>query len=277
MAHKQLILLVVSITALAALTAVLYAQDADEAPAAVATVKAVGLSVAMHDGSDNDSGSFAQSLDAGTIVHLLVDFGDEIAIEVLDDDSTIEAFTDDVGTVLLEPGEAERFGFKGMRNAEIGETGHTARFYVTTNKRPAAEAKAVVLQATVVFVLGRDETTAKLDSVALKPGEKLTAGDHILEVKSVGKPSWGDAQLEVEFSSRQSFGGIKAMRFFDADGKEIESEVNGNSRMQANDYVVFGRTLWLMKAVDVATIEIDYYAETERVPVAVDVTAGVGL
>ena len=277
MAHKQLILLVVSITALAALTAVLYAQDADEAPAAAATVKAVGLSVAMHDGSDNDSGSFAQSLDAGTIVHLLVDFGDEIAIEVLDDDSTIEAFTDDVGTVLLEPGEAERFGFKGMRNAEIGETGHTARFYVTTNKRPAAEAKAVVLQATVVFVLGRDETTAKLDSVALKPGEKLTAGDHILEVKSVGKPSWGDAQLEVEFSSRQSFGGIKAMRFFDADGKEIESEVNGNSRMQANDYVVFGRTLWLMKAVDVATIEIDYYAETERVPVAVDVTAGVGL
>ena len=265
------------IAALSVLGATLRAQDADEAPAAVATIKAVGLSVAMHDGSDSKSGSFAQSLDAGTIVHLMADFGDQIALEEIEDDSTIEAFTDDVGTVLLEPGEAERFGFIGMRNVEIAEDGHSARFYFTTNERPADGAKAVVLKASVVFVLGRDLTTAKLDAVALKPAEKLTAGEHVMEIKSVGKPSWGDAQLEVEFTSQQSFAGVKAIRFFDADGKEIESEVNGNSRMQANDYVVYGRTLWLMKAVDVATVEIDYYAETEAVTVPVDVTVGVGL
>lgn len=277
MTHRPLLLAVLSLIGLAALTAVLHAQDADEATAPVAAVKAVGLTIAMHDGSDNETSSLAHYVDAGTSLHLWADFGDATAIEVIEDDSTIEAFTDDLGTVLLEPGEAERFGFIGLKNAEIAEDGQTARFMFTTHERPGDGATAMALQASVVFVLGSDETTATLDSVALKPGETLTAGDHSMEIKSVGKPSWGDAQLEVEFSSRQSFGGIKAMRFFDADGKEIESEVNGNSRMQANDYVVFGRTLWLMKAVDVATIEIDYYAETERVPVAVDVTAGVGL
>jgi len=277
MTRRTLTAAVVSLTALVALAAVLHAQEADEPPAQVATVKAVGLSVAMHDGSDNKSGSFAQSMDAGTTVHLLADFGDHTALEEIEDDSTIEVFTDDAGTVLLEPGEAERFGFIGLRNVEIAEDGHSARFYFTTRERPAAGTKAIILKASVVFVLGRNETTAKLETVALKPGEKLTTGDHVLEIKSVGKPSWGDAQLEVEFTSEQSFAGIKAMRFFNAEGKEIESDVHQNSRMQANEYVIYGRTLQLMEAVDVATIEIDYYAETETVTVPVDVQVGLGL
>ena len=267
---------IVSLMALVALAAVLYAQDTD-APASPITVRAVGLSIAIHDGSDNEASSLAKFVDAGTSLHLLVDFGDQTALEVIEDDSTIDAFTDDVGTVLLEPGEAERFGFLGLRGVEIADDGKTAQFIVTTHDRPGAGATTITLTASVAFVLGSDLTTDTLDAVAFKPGQTITAGDHAVEIKSVGKPSWGDAQLEIEFTSEQSFAGIAAMRFLDADGKLIESEVNSNSRVQMGKYVVYGRTIQLAKAADAVTIEIDYYATTETVTVPVDVTVGLGL
>ena len=279
MTRRTLALAVVSLAGLLTLAAtVLYAQDAeDDVAAPTPTVRAVGMTIAVHDGSDSKTSSLAQGVDAGTSLHLLADFGDLTAIEIIRGACTLEAFTDDLGTVLLEPEEAAESRLLGIDNERIADDGHSAQFSFTARRRPVAGASGLVLKVKLAVLIGHNRTTAVFDNVSLTPGETFLLGDHAIEIREVAAPGWDDTQLEVKFASDESFSDVAAMRFLDADGKDIDSYYYSRGRIGMGDYTSYRRSMVLGSNVEVTAIEIDYFAKTETVNVPVDMTVGLGL
>ena len=252
----------------------LWAQDAAE-PAV--KIQVVGLSVARHDGSNNKTGTAARMLSAGTSVYFLADFGDRTAIEILEGDSRLEAFTDNTGAVLLEAGKAKRFGFVGMTRSDIADDGKTATFCFSALSTPTKGATAVQVKANVAFLLGAKVTTATADNVTVKADESFPVGDWTLKITKAGKPQWGDGKMEIELETNQEVASIKAFRFFNAAGEEVESRFRSSSEMTMGGKSVYTRSFALDEALETMTLKLDYYAETETVTAAIDVTVGPGL
>ena len=73
-----------------------------------------------------------------------------------------------------------------------------------------------------------------------------------------------------------SFETLEAVRFYDADGNEIEAEDHGVSWSTYNDVTTYGQTFELTGVHETVRIEFDYF-EPVPVSVPIDVTVGLGM
>ncbi len=241
-------------------------------------IQPVGLAVALHDGSDNELGSLAQGLYAGTSVFFVADLAGQHVLEVLKDECRLAAFTDDTGKVLLESGQADRWGFRGLSDTNISEDGRQAQFGFSAEETPAEGATAIKIAATMVFLVGVEEDTASAEGVALAEGGSIAVGDYVFEITGVDDEPWGDdAAIAIDLESSTSFVAIKAIRFFNAASDEVAAETTSWGRYGGDSDYTYTRTINLAEALETATVTIEYYSKTEEVTVPLDVTVGVGL
>jgi len=280
----MLMLFVVTVLGMLALTAGLSGQSDTDAPKAdagksAATISVVGLSVALHDGGRNELGSLARGMRAGTSVCFVGELGDRAVLEIVKSECWLRAFTDDTGKVLMKPGKCGRSGlFDGLSDTDVSEDRGQARFGFSTRKRPAENATAIKLKATMVFLAGLEEDTASSEKVMLEKGQSIGVGDYTFKITSVNNKPFGDAAMEIELESKKSFAAIIAIRFLDAAGKEVNVGTGGSGhRMGMGGRYTYMRTLRLSKALQTATVKINYYSKTKKVTVPMDVTVSVGL
>lgn len=93
---------------------------------------------------------------------------------------------------------------------------------------------AVKGELPVTLATGKEETRSEPFTVAEGTKVVFPAGEEgmpELEVKSFGKPKWGDDPLQIEFSTNRKPDEFAGIKFYDKDGREVESDRGSSSWM----------------------------------------------
>lgn len=192
--------------------------------AADPVVKLAGVQAVFDDGAEEFDGFKTFNTDVGYNVALIVRAAGKQMVGFDDDKATLnvggaeancrffgnQAFSDDHLALRLE--------FNTEGKAEISPDGTLA----------------VKGELPVTLASGKAETRSEAFAVA--KGTKVTfpadAKDMpTLKIKSIGKPKWGDAKLEIEFTTNRRIDEFAGIRFLDKDGKEVKSDRGGSSWM----------------------------------------------
>lgn len=188
--------------------------------------------------------------------------------------SEIQAFADDKGTVLFKPEGFSKSPLGSWPKVTAG--GKVAVIEIEGNQRPAAEARQIQLKGKLALKVATEQKVYPA-KVKLAAGTKIEAGPVPFTIKEVGKPEWGDAQLQITLHATQNLDALAGVRFLDADGTEIESSESGSMTMTTNDEVQIDQSYDLAKAVDELTIELTYWTDMHTVTVPFEKTFSIGL
>ncbi len=238
------------------------------------TVKACGIRIAA-EGYGGDQGLRPFNWFKGTTVALLVEAPQGGLISYDDNASELTKLVDDKGTNLLVKAGFSTPGLSGF--GEVSEDGKAMIVEAVGGEVPQAGAKTIQAQGKIVAQMATKKQTHTVNDVKLAKGGKIQAGPVDLTIEEVGKPGWGDMPMQVSLKADRDLTDIAAVRFLDEQGKAIESESAGSSRMSFGDQVTVTREYRLAREVEAVTVEIDVWTDLRTVEVPFDVTTGVGL
>lgn len=254
------------------------AQDAAQEAAAAPSVQPVGLRVVKAvAGSDEESDLKPFFTETGTTVSLLLTGGDKKLIELLDDKCELKVFADDKGTDLLNSDNKPEWGQQGITRPATFDQNVTAMVLEAhAFGLPTADARTLTLKGQVVVLVGSEQAEHRQANVALKEDTKISAGPLEGTIGKVGKPEWGDGELEVELKFERDVTEVAEVIFLDAAGEVIESSRTGTTVWAFGRKVQMSFTYELMKKHDVATIIFKRWTDMEEVVIPLDLEVGVG-
>jgi hypothetical protein len=241
-------------------------------PAAAAPAKAsvVGLRVAKEVTLDEKPERAVHGMTAMG-VSVLVEAPDGGLVQLVKDKCDVTAFKDDAGTDLLKA--KPKFGDVLGSFPKFSKDRKACLVELRSDAVPAAGAKTIAIEGTLVFSAAAGKEAVKVASVKLAKGTAFKAGDVSFTVGAAGKPDWGDDPLQVSLKIRAAVDPVSAIRFLDASGQEIKSRRQGTMKGMGAiqwDYV-------LKKKVETATIEVTLWKGFREVTVPVKLSFGVGL
>jgi len=164
-----------------------------------------------------------------------------------------------------------------MWNSRTSKDGKTMRVEAKTKKLPGAAATDLKVSGAVGLILSSKKETKTTKVTAYKKGVEVElVKGFSFEVDSLGKPKWGDHPLEISLKWSRDIPELAAVRFFDAEGKEIESSSNGSSSMEFLGKRSVSKQYKLKRKVDKFRIEMDLWVDMEHVSAPIDFTLGIG-
>lgn len=188
------------------------------ATAADPVVKLAGLQI-VFDAAEKDYDGFKT---------YNTDVGHSVTLLVRSSDKQIVGFDDDKAAVKIG-GAAAKCHFFGA-NMAFSKDRHTMRVEFTSEK-PVQVAADGTLKITgelpITLATGRAETRSDAFSVAKGTAVKFPAdkpGMPKLEVKSSGKPEWGDDPFQIVFSTNRKAEEFAGIKFYTKDGKLVEAD-----------------------------------------------------
>lgn len=195
--------------------------------------------------------------------------------------SKVETFVDDKGSNMLET-KSSQFHFGGGPFGswpKISKDAKAAVIELQSKQVPAKGATKLSAKGTLVFKKATRKKTYTHKDVALKVGTKIEAGSIPFEVTKVGKPQWGSDKdrLAVTLKATQDLSKIAAVRFLDAEEKEIKSRPFGTTKSSAFGKTTIQQSYRLEQKVDAVTVAIDYWEDMEVLNLPFEVEASVGL
>jgi len=168
-----------------------------------------------------------------------------------DSDITVKAGGRDLG------GKFKFFG-------RINKDGKTMRLEVETEKLPERRASKFKLSGNVEVLLASKKVTKSTEMKAFKKGDKVTLGDGFaFEIRGFRKPEWKDEALDINLEWKQDISVLAEVRFYDAEGKLIESREGGGTTGESSAT----RHYLLKKKPEVFKIEMDLWEDIETVTV----------
>jgi hypothetical protein len=245
---------------------------------AAPTAKASGIRVIRETHGEGFKGLTPfNSQKKGTTLALLLQTSTGAIIKVDTRESTLESFTDDKGTDLLI--EKKGFNKDGFGHfARISEDGKGALIDIESGGLPAAGATKVTAKGSLLIQTASTKKAFKSAPIALIAGTELTIGEIALKVEKVGKPSFGDDALELELeTTNKAIERVADVKFFDAAGKELESNSSGSSSMGFGKKYTYGRSYNFKKAVTgKVVVQFEMWTDFEETQVPITVTMGIG-
>lgn len=211
----------------------------------------------------------------GTAVAILLPQPTGGVISVDEDACTLDSFTDDKGTNLLEGGR--RFGSDPISDAKVSDDGKAVLIELSAPNIPAPGATRLLASGSVVIVRAGNRQPVEHPNVALKPGTAVAAGPLPFTVSKAGKPEYGDHPLEVELEFKQAIDALAEVRFLDAQGNAIDVSPIGTMTMVRGDRVTVRKTFMLSAPLQTATIVLDLWTDLSKVSVPFKVDTSVGL
>jgi hypothetical protein len=185
-------------------------------------------------------------------------------VEIDDDTSRVDLFTDNKGTNLLEEG---RFG----PFPKISEDRAAGLVEVEVRGRPSASASSVRVQGSVAMSVAGGTKPTRVANVRLEPGRTMKVGNVNIAIKTVTP---GDESTDLGVGLPRSFmNTISAVRFYDAKGELIESHRTSSGYM--NDA---GEMNFDLKSKDkVVSAEFDLWQNIRQIKAPFNLTVGLGL
>lgn len=221
----------------------------------------------------DDLRAFNQTPGVTIAVLLRQPAGGLIAIET--DDSKLEALRDDTGGDLLA-GDDSYFGPFGSF-PDISDDQTLAMFEIAGPGLPAANARSITAKGVLKVKQASKSAKARTENVSLAPETKFEVGGYSFVITEVGKSEWSEAKLSLTLQTKQDINAVRAVRFFDADGAEIEADIEGSSSMRFGGDATYEVGYGLAKKVANATIEIDVWQDLKTVDLPFEISSGIGL
>ena len=235
--------------------------------AAEPTVTLAGLQVVMDTGEKDFDGFKTFNSDKGYNVALIVRSDGKVMVDFDEDKATITlggaktkcsffsnmAFSDDRKALKLE-----------FRTTDPVQTDGKGQFKVEGG-------------LPVVLAGGKKETRSAAFEV--KKGAEITFAEGAegmpkLEVKSIGKPDFGDAEFEIEFSTNRKMDQFAGIRFYTKDGKPVDADRGGSSWMSFGNKGS-GEVSYRFKTKQTdLVLAVESWTEREEVTLNVDFSAG---
>jgi hypothetical protein len=239
-------------------------KAAAKAPAAPSLV-VVGIRVVGPGLGDGGTELRAFDSEAGTRLALVVKPpAGSFIIDVDEDASTLDAFTDDKDTNLLEEG---RFG----PFPKVAANGSAGIFEIETRGRPTAGAAAVTATGTLAMSVATGSKPTKVPNVKLEPGKVIKFGTFSWTLKEVSQE--GESTSLTVTTTTAAMQAVKQVRFLDAKGQPVEGDRNGASWSSTEAEVNY-RVQTAAKAI---TIEFDLWQGRKALTVPFTVTSGLSL
>ena len=202
--------------------------------------------------------------------------GAYVALGVMAGEKGIIAFDEDKSKISLSDGKKDLDAGFGMGD-RISKDAKALRLEVKTKKVPAPGSTELVLKGNLSVTVASETETKATEVRKFDKGDKVQLADGFeFQVERIGKPKWGDDPLEVTLEWKRKIPELAAIRFFDADGKEIESSRGSSSRSGFFGKYTVTRTYLLKKKSDNLKIEVDLWTNAENITVPVDLKVQIG-
>ena len=214
---------------------------------------------------------------AGTSVGLLITSKEKVIVGLDEDRSKITIFGDSQGTDFTKAKglfgrKGAKFGFSDQSDDKMA-----LMTEVESTGLPAKGTKEIILKGEFMVSVASKSVLTKSELVDAKKGAKVVVGIHSFEIDELGKPAWGKDPLSITLKSSVNHKDFKAFKFFDPEGKEIESNRAGSSSMGIFGKRTYGVTFNLKRKVDQIVLGLDGWTDLEKVQVPFDVKIGTGL
>jgi hypothetical protein len=241
------------------------AKAAASASAAMPQISVAGIRVIGNGLGANGSELHAFGDHPGTSVGLAIQAPEGSGIVEIDDNaSRIDAFTDSKGRSLLEEG---RFG----SFPKISDDRAAAMVDVEVHGRPSAGASSVNVKGSVAMSLAGGSKPARIANVRLEAGRTMKLGNVTISLKSVTP---GDESTDVSLAlPRSLMNSIRAVRFFDSKGEPVETQRTSSGYI--NDAAEIGFDLKGKEKV--VTAEFEVWQNIRQIKVPFNVSAGIAL
>ncbi len=240
----------------------------------IVTFLLVGLTIFQPDPKDPSNTEVGLSTKPGSTLYVKILQPDKFIIHVNREGSKLMSFSDDKGTDFSKQKD-KRFGQAWLYPlSKITEDGHTCIVTIRSDQLPKTDAREIAIKANIALTCGSDQKTERLGNVALKPETTFNVGSMTIKIDKVGKPGWGDAKLNVEFSTKQNLAKIKTLEFVGPDGQKIKAHGSSSHRSGSR---VFKKSYDLDKKVDSVTLVVTSFDKVESVVVPIDIRTGIGL
>lgn len=239
------------------------------AMAAEPVVKLAGLQIVFDDGADEFDGFKTLNAEKGLGVTLMVTGVDR----------NIVGFDNEKAELKVGGSPAECRFFSP--NMAISKDQHALRVQFTTEKGGKVSADGTLKitgELPLLLASGKEETRSEPFSVAKGAPVKFPAsakeGQPKLQVKSTGKPKWGDNPFEIVFSTDRKADDFAGIRFYDKDGKEVESDRASSSWMGFNNRVSGEITYTFKEKPTDLILAVESWTGREEKKIKVDLSAG---
>ena len=201
----------------------------------------------------------------GTTVALSIQAPEGSGIVEIDDDaSRIDVFTDSKGQNLLEEG---RFG----PFPKISEDSSAGLVEVEARARPSAGAASVRVQGSIAMSVAGGTKPTRVANVRLEPGKTMKVGNVTISIKNVTP---GDDSTDLGIGLPRSFmNTIHAVRFYDAKGELIESHRTSSGYMNDAGEMSFD----LKSKEKVVSAEFETWQNIRQLKAPFNLTVGFGL
>jgi hypothetical protein len=185
-------------------------------------------------------------------------------VDVDDDNSRVEAFTDDKGLTLLEEARVGPF-------PKVSADGSAALFEVEVRARPSAGAASVTVQGSVALTLAGGSKPVRVNAVRLEPNQTFKVGTTTMTV-TTAKVEDDDTRISIGLP-RSVLLTVRDIRFFDAKNAPIEGHRNGSGYMNEKAEV----DLTAKTKDKTITIEFELWQNLRTLKVPFTAQAGLGV
>jgi hypothetical protein len=240
----------------------------------VAGLRVVGKEY-KEEGSEETLRAFSWS--SGTNIALLIQSDDKAIVFFDKDKSTITGFSDDKGFDFLKV--KKRFSNKPFSFGMEQESESRKALMTTLESDGVPQSGATTINVTgelVVSVASKSELK-KSGKVAIKKGEQFEVAGQVFTIDQAGKPKWGEGKLEITLKSSVDLKGFRRVVFYDADGKEIESESGMWSSMGMFGKKTFKASYTFKTEPNVMLVGLDEWTDLEELKVPLKLKVGAGL
>ena len=195
--------------------------------------------------------------------------GNEKKIVLIDrDKSKLATFTDDQGTEI--EGKIGHF-------PRIAKDGSAAFVEVRGEKAVSPKAEALLAKGQFKVAVASKTEVKRSKVVSAKKGSKVElAEDLVFEITKTGKPDWGDDPFALTLKIQRDISEVAMFRFYDEEGKQIESRGTGSGRGGFLGKVTVTRDFNLKRKAAKLILEVDRWTDLEKIAVPFDVKVGIG-
>jgi hypothetical protein len=230
------------------------------------SVEPAGMKIVWKSLKDEFDGFQTYNSSEGAYITLALRGGDKVII----------GFDKDKSKVTISDGTKDLGGKFGMWN-KTSKDGKVMRIEVSSEKLPAADATTLKLTGTLDVNVASKTDTKSTEAREFKKGDKVELTDDFkFEIDKIGKPKWGKDPLELTFKWSRKVPELAAVRFYDKEGKEIESSKGGSGWSGFLGKYTVTKSYKLKKESEILKIEMDLWADAETITLPVNVVVGAG-
>lgn len=228
-------------------------------------------------GEDRSSGVSPFNRPPGTTIALLLYRQAGNIIEFDRDASTLDNFTDDLGTNLLEKGENKwsRSGFSHV--AKISDDGKAAMVEVSAASVPAGGAKYLQTAGTLNVVTARGQKSVEAGKVTFEEGETFNVRGAEISVVSAKPSQRDDGTFKVTFQTTDNVDAIAGLKFArDGDSVKARRTLTRRWGMGGNTVTIQWRYSF-ERVIEAGNIAADVWVDLQTHDVPFDVEVDLGL